>query len=320
MENVTQTFINPNQIASERPPVIQQVVEPEVIEAEPDVIARAEAADAQGEPAPEAEAPAEGAAEASEATPEAPAEEPEAKARDAWKAITKRERELVVREREMKAAQDRLLQIEHQIAETKKNPLKVLEYLGITYEDLTDYIINDGNPSESTKVKQLERQVQEKISAYERMQQEAAQRAQQAQIEAQIQNFKNQIVQTVGANTDSFELIQAKGEYDLVYDVIEAHFNETNQLMSIEDAAKRVERHLEDEAEKILKTKKFQSRSSKGTSLVAPLKTDTRANVSSKTLTNNKVAGPTPVARQPRSRDESLKTAAKLLRWNDDTK
>ena len=52
-----------------------------------------------------------------------------------------------------------------------------------------------------------------------------------------------------------YELIQANEANDIIYDVIEEHYNETGRILDIEEAAEAVESYLEEEAEKLLKSR-----------------------------------------------------------------
>ena len=73
-------------------------------------------------------------------------------------------------------------------------------------------------------------------------------------------NFQEEIGSFVAQNPEKYELIEASNANDLVFDVIEEHYNETGSILDIEEAADAVEDYLEQEANKFMKLRKISSR------------------------------------------------------------
>jgi len=66
---------------------------------------------------------------------------------------------------------------------------------------------------------------------------------------------------TIEKNPDAYELIIAQEAQSKVWDVIEAFFWETKEILDPDVAAEHVEKHLHAQAEKLLGTKKFSATS-----------------------------------------------------------
>lgn len=173
--------------------------------------------------------------------------------------LTKRQRELFQKEQELKEREEKLSPVSQALAEAKKNPIAYLSAAGLTFEEITEYVLNEGYaevdapPSVEKKLEALELKLSEK----ERKEQEAAEAQAQAQVEKQISDFKSSIMAAAESSSD-FELVQSLGQHELVYDVILEHHAEYGEVLPIEDALKLTESYLEKQfVEKIKSTKKF---------------------------------------------------------------
>jgi len=157
---------------------------------------------------------------------------------------------------------------EEATANAKRQPLKYLETLGLTYQDLTEAQLNDGEPTPNLEVKavrdelaELKRQQeQERHRAVE--EQKAALAAQQAQL---VTEFQKSCTDFVTANAEKYELT-AKFAPAQVFAVINEHAAvqmaegvpaDQIRLLSLEEAADAVEKHFEEQLEAIRTTKKF---------------------------------------------------------------
>jgi DNA-binding protein H-NS len=98
---------------------------------------------------------------------------------------------------------------------------------------------------------------------WEAQQKKAAEEAQaqaQAQAAETIAAFKNEIVDYVKSNVESCELIALNNAHQLVYDVVEQHFEEKKAVLTIKEAAELVESYLEKQIKDMLaKSKKLKS-------------------------------------------------------------
>lgn len=143
----------------------------------------------------------------------------------------------------------------------KADPLNTLNELGLTYQQLTDLMLAQGNPeqlAQAAEFKRIEAEIQKVREA-----QEAAIKAQE---EAQQQSYKQALAQIrmdtkhLVSTDPSFEVIKATNSVNDVVDLIEKTFRDEGILLSVEEAAQEVEEFLTERAEKLAKLGKIQSR------------------------------------------------------------
>jgi len=276
------------------------------------------------------QATAEGALEAQEAKvgeevkkiEEAPKQEDKFAAKFA--ALSRKERQL--RERE-KAVELRLKKLEQDYKQKetelsskfidpsrlKKESLQILKEQGITFEQLAEMALNDGKPTPEMMQSELEKKLVSKIEELEKKLEERETKAQETKYEEILNNFTGELTNFVNSSND-YELIQANNAVGLVYEVIEEHHASTGKILDMKAAADAVENYLLEEAKKQLSLNKIKG-------LVTP-KVDENANQSPKkssvTLTNSAAATASAVkSARPMSQEESLREAAKLIRWDD---
>lgn len=149
-----------------------------------------------------------------------------------------------------------------------KNPMLALKELGITYDQLTQFVLNGNMPNSSQleldsvreEIKQLRQQQEEDKNTERQRQETQRQRAQAQHVQKTIDAFKQEIRDTLKSNTERFELVDLYKRDDLVYQVIEAHFEKTQgrEILPIEKGLEIVEKHLEQQVELAKKAKKFQ--------------------------------------------------------------
>lgn len=177
--------------------------------------------------------------------------------------LLKRERDAVDRER---LAKQKEIEIEEKLKRitefdsSKTNPKKALELLGLSYDELTQSLLNDGSIPPEAQVRKLEEKFEQYKSEQEKT--EDARRAQaqkdsEAQEQRVIGEFKGQINQYLKDNLTRYELIQFEEQQELVYNVIDEHYTRTTdpdtgigKVMSIQEAADKVELWLEGKYER----------------------------------------------------------------------
>lgn len=172
--------------------------------------------------------------------------------------LIRREREAVARERALK---DKEAEIEAKLVKyndfdgAKTNPKKALELLGMSYDELTQSLLNDGSIPPEVQI----RKVDEKIEALRKSQEEDKQRQaddnkrrQDESEKAAVFSFKKDITTYLTDNKVRYELIDFEGQQELVFDVIDEHYNRTldpetgvGKVMSVAEAADKVEEFLE---------------------------------------------------------------------------
>lgn len=256
--------------------------------------------------------------------------------------LTSRERQAVERERAAKsreaAADEKVKAMEAREARLSEfenlkntNPIKALEMLGMSYNDLTQAALNDGNVTPDQKLQSVEAKFDSFVKSQEdakRLQAEELQQQTEKQSQATIASFQVEIKNYLKENSARYELIEFENSGDLVYDVIDEHYNRTleaavkkatdageetasirGDIMTIAQAADKVEAHLEKKYDKARSIKKVQT-------LFAPRQTLNVAKPTLptsqklKTLTNQQSA--TPAVPRKTARTDADRVAAAI--------
>lgn len=201
----------------------------------------------------------------------------------------------------------------------KTNPLSALEDAGLSYKELTDYILNNQQISPEQKLKALEEKFESKIEALERQREEERQAAQRRYEEEQaarehhvIEEFKGEISSYISTHKDTYELTNLYDSADLVYDTVDAYYAKSGKVLSIPEACDLVEKYLESQVEKSLQTKKLSSRLNK-----APEPTDKRPAPETpaprRTLNNQTYTSSTPTVVSPKVENDRMARAMAAL-------
>ena len=281
-----------------------------------------------GGPVPEAPAPT--AADVLATTPEteaapveaapAPAPAPEKPRSDRFAALARKEAEVFRKQQAVRAQQAEIARQAEEIRafqEAKRqaalNPIDALKQLGLTYEQITEYVLNDNKPTPSAEVQSVRQELEE----FKRVQREEQQRLveQQKAMIAQEQQqiisaFRDEVNDYVTQHSETYELTALYGGHNLVSDVVEEHFKQSGKLLTIPEAAKLVEEHYEDLARKAQATKKFAATQQKVASPQG--QTTATAPKIGPTLSNDLSAVATAAPKSPRS--DADRIAAALAR------
>jgi uncharacterized FlaG/YvyC family protein len=137
----------------------------------------------------------------------------------------------------------------------KNSPLDVLKEHGIGFEKLTELLMNDGKQTPESMLSEAEQKFMSKLEQLEAKLAEKETKEQEAKLEEQLQAFVGQLTDFVNT-TEDYDLIRANDAVGLVYEVIEAHHNETGQILSNKEACDAVEEHLLEEAKKLVDREK----------------------------------------------------------------
>lgn len=178
-----------------------------------------------------------------------------------------------------------------------EDPLTVLTEAGISYDKLTEILLNNPNSNDPT-IRALRAEINSLKSA-----QDAANKRQE---EAQTQQYQ-QALKQIGTevkllvdSNEAFESIKETGMQDAVVELIEQTFNSSGVLMDIEEAAKEIEEHLMAEALKMSKLKKLQPKLKTEQPVSAPVKQQ-QLQTTPRTLTNT-VSAQSPVRTSEKER------------------
>jgi hypothetical protein len=168
--------------------------------------------------------------------------------------LSKRERELLQKEQALKEREEKVSPLTAALtAKDKRKLLDEMQTHGITFEDLTEFILNEGEetpppaPTVSDEVKAL----REKIEAKEKAEQEARDAEAKKATQTQIDNFKASIKSAAESKSDEYKYVNKLEQHSLVYDVILGHHAEHGEVLPIEEALKLTETYLRNEAAKI---------------------------------------------------------------------
>ena len=187
------------------------------------------------------------------------------------KAALMREQIAKQKEAEFESKHKAFLEREAKLAEFENlkstNPMKALELLGLSYQDLTQTALNDGSVPPEVQVRKVEEKFDSYIKAQQLAEQEKAEtykRQAQQQEEKVIGDFKAEITSFINADPKAYELIKFEGLEELIYDTIDENYNRTidpqtgiGKIMSIKEAADKIETMLDKKYEDARKLDKF---------------------------------------------------------------
>lgn len=142
-----------------------------------------------------------------------------------------------------------------------QDTLAVLEEMGISYDQLTNLILNQPklDPASQAALSQMKAEIKALRDA-----QDDARKGVQTQQEEAYKQAVNQIrleaKQLVSSDPVAYEAIHLTNSVNDVVELIEETFKQDGVLLSVEDAAKEVEDYLAEEAFKLAKLKKIQQK------------------------------------------------------------
>ena len=231
-------------------------------------------------------------------------------------ALSRKEKALRDRELELEKKygnKDKELPLERRI---RSNPLKALEELGLDYDKLTELALNDGRLTPDMQMKlmreELENDYKEKFNNLEERLNAKEKMEEEAKYDAVKQGFVGEINSFINENKSDFEYVAHNNATDVVYDVIEEHYNETGRILDIKEAVQAVESYLEEEAEKLLNLGKVKNRL---TSLRDEYEPPQRQ--SQTTLSNAHSAQANERVAKKLSDEESKREMARMLKWDE---
>ncbi len=209
-------------------------------------------------------------------------------------ALAKQKRALQVKERELedreKALNERPSTQEGviDVARLKSEPLSVLLEAGVTYDQLTEAILNsrDNNGPELQALKAEIAALKEGVTK------QLSDRDQQAekQVLAEMQREATKLA----AEGDAFELVRETGSIPQVMTLIERTYRESGEVLDVSEAMQLVEDELMTESLKLAALQKVQGR------LQPEQPLTTQAQQRPRTLTNRDTAAP-PLSRKERA-------------------
>lgn len=239
---------------------------------------------------------------------------------EAWLALTEQQQKLAkaqaefeAKAKELDAKLDKVNKYEEAKKRSKEDPLALLEENNLTFDELTQFVLNNKSQTPELKVKAIEdlvkalgKKLEDSIT---QLRAEEAQRK-QANTDEALKHYKQELKKAISAKPDDYELIIANNAFDTVYEVQKVYWEQNGTDLPVEEAAEQVERFFYQQGEKLLKAKKFAPKP-KVEEASDPVKPST-------TLSDSAMAAPivSPSESKRLSLEESKKNAAKLIRWD----
>lgn len=292
----TEAVANPNNVSPEELSAIKSPEQPEEV---PEVSDKQADNSEVTEPTDEATKPEDTALSRQFAKLAQQEKQLRAKAAQQDQAFKAREAELAAREAKLNQQQPTQMDQSKYVSleDLKYNALGVLEKAGVSYEELTQQLLNPVQTDPrvqatisklEAKIAELEQQTKTTKTTYEQ-QQEQAYKAAVKQIETDVTNLVNK--------DPSYEAIKHAGAYKDVVDLIEQTYHKDGYLMSVEEASQAVEDYLVEQYTKFsnigkVKQKIAQANTSKAVQSTSEQKQEaapqqTPKSQPMKTLTNN---------------------------------
>lgn len=255
-------------------------------------------------------------------------------------ALSRKEKEIRLKEQEVseKLAEYNAWKAEQEEKANKKepeipleyklrtNPLETLSELGLDLEKLSEIAVNNGQlpqdmqfklmVEEATKSLQDEiGSLKSEIEGYKEEQLKKEEEALKTQEQQVIENFQIELTEYINSNEDKYELIKATDSVDMVFEVIQDHWNEHKEVLSNDVAAQKVEDLLEEE---------FNSKFASNPKILeryglskASTQQERKEFTSTPTLSNSQTSLVSTKGDKPLSDEESKAAAAALLRFRD---
>lgn len=230
----------------------------------------------------------------------------ERRAKQAEAAMTAREQQLAEREAKIKEFESL----------KEKDPMKALSLLGLSYQQMTDIALNDGSVPPEIQVKKVEEKLDSYLKAQEAAKQELAEseKRQAAQREEKaITDFKSEIHTYIHSDPKQYELTKFEGLEEYVFLTIDEHFTRTinpetgvGQILSIKEAADKVESMLEKKYADAKKLTKFQAQTPPLVENVVKQQQFTTRPKQQRTLTNQLSATPPAVRPRPMTEQQRI--------------
>jgi hypothetical protein len=177
---------------------------------------------------------------------------------DRFAALAKKERAIQQQSEQLKVREAKLSEFETIKRTATQNPLKALEILGVSYEQITEFILNGQKPTADLQVSSVKQEIEE-LRRERELEKEAAKKAQSDEYEKVQEQFRAEIGSFVANNAHQYELTALyKGE-EIIQATIEQHYEATKKVLSIKEAADLVEQYFEDQV-RTGHSKKFQAK------------------------------------------------------------
>lgn len=239
------------------------------------------------------------------------------KQREIWKqqqALKQKEQEIEKRSGSIPKEEDLLLKAKESFYEEfSRDPATALKNARIDMKKLLESA-SKGQPVERERPQvdpdELESRIREKIMGeLTQKEQEQLKKKQEQEI---LSNFERERDQYLDSAPEQFEFVRnLPGGKALINQYIEAHFDETGEVLSFAEASTKAEQALENELKTVLQLEKVKRMLSSTNDTQLPNEHES----SSQTLTNDFNQAEVSGTRRKLTEEESKAEAAKLIRW-----
>jgi hypothetical protein len=172
--------------------------------------------------------------------------------------LTHRERELQKQREQIKTERAELEEYRQLKEKAKLNPNEVLSKFGISYGELTEKMLTPSDDKLTT--------LEQRIAKFEDEKREAALQEREREDKQAYENGLGVIKKYIDDNSDTYEYIQMNNAHDEVMELALKYFKETGKYLSFKECADLVEKHFEDDYDRIVQSKKLQAKFQKGES------------------------------------------------------
>lgn len=244
--------------------------------------------------------------------------------------MARKEREWLQREsryrEELKSKQElerKILEYESKEKMFDTDPWAVMQQKGWSIDKLAEHIGSTHEPIQGEEKRKLYGKLDE-MQSYIKKLESSLQERDEKQTEAQRGQVKNRLIndlkELAEKDSDRFELVKHENAYEYVFQVLNDYYEENKAPLDPAEAMEHVEKLLEKQYAKGLQYKKIKSKfggsfensdSQEMNQIQEPI------NYTPKTLTNNFSQTTPPQSQRPLTREESIKRAASLIRFDD---
>jgi len=218
-------------------------------------------------------------------------------------------------------------QLDKEISTNKRKALDFLLSKGLTVDEIGQMLMEEADPDPEKKFKRSMSETESALRAEIKALREEFDNKEIKKKESEEEAAKKQhekVVQGVIADltdfvnkSDEYELIRAYDNVSMVYEVMNQHYLEQVEkgipdqlikILSYKDACDAVEAHLDERVSKTYEAKRAKQ---------APKKEDVKEPQTTQTLSNT-LSAEVPVSGERNlSKEEKVREAAKLLRWEE---
>ena len=225
-------------------------------------------------------------------------------------ALTKREKRMVDAQAAMKEQEAKFNDMNSAV---EGGAMEILKYHGLSIDDVISMALGEDAPKEeidpNTALRAEFEAYKQSIEDKEAERLADIENKNQSSIDDAINAHKQTISSHISQNPEKYELISNQDEHELVWEVTQANFDETGEILTAEEAADKVEAYLEGKVRELLKLNKFNTNPQS-----EQIKDNNFGTTETPTLTQRNTTQST-TGQRALTREESLKQAAANLKW-----